>query len=93
VTLLSLSTHFIVSSPFFSILLGFSYHKLQHFTFLLPPSSFCYYFFPQYISMYADMGQKSNTMIFSDRPGDINALFAQAASVLSATQTKKEKVI
>jgi hypothetical protein len=40
--------------------------------------------------MYGDMGQKSNTMIFADRPGDINALFAQAASVLTATQTKKE---
>ena len=40
--------------------------------------------------MYGEMGQKSNTMIFSDKPGDINALFAQAASVLSAAQTKTE---
>ena len=34
--------------------------------------------------MYADIGQKSNTMIFSDKPADINALFAQASSVMKA---------
>ena len=38
--------------------------------------------------MYSDIGQKSNTMVFSERPGDINALFAQAASVLSASGSK-----
>ena len=30
--------------------------------------------------MYGDIGQKSNTMIFSDRPGDVNALLAHAST-------------
>ena len=34
--------------------------------------------------MYGDIGQKSNTMIFNDRPADVNALMAQAGSVLQA---------
>lgn len=32
--------------------------------------------------MYSDIGQKSNTMIFSDRPADVNALLAQASTVV-----------
>ncbi len=36
----------------------------------------------QYIAMYSDIGQKSNTMIFSDRPADVNALLAQATAVV-----------
>jgi hypothetical protein len=32
--------------------------------------------------MYASIGSHSNTMIFSDKPGDINALIAQATSVV-----------
>lgn len=39
--------------------------------------------------MYGDMGQKSNTMIFSDRPGDVNALLAQAAAVMQSVPSKK----
>lgn len=35
-----------------------------------------------YIDMYSDIGQKSNTMIFNDRPADVNALFAQASTVV-----------
>lgn len=38
-----------------------------------------------YIRMYGQMAGKSNTMIFSDRPGNVNALMAQAAAALSAT--------
>jgi len=38
--------------------------------------------------MYGDMGQKSNTMIFSDRPADVNALLAQAQAVLGAASNK-----
>jgi hypothetical protein len=38
----------------------------------------------QYIAMYSDIGQKSNTMIFSDRPADVNALLAQASTVVKA---------
>ena len=33
--------------------------------------------------MYSDIGQKNHTMIFSERPGDINALLAQASAVLT----------
>ncbi|KAG5177012.1 hypothetical protein JKP88DRAFT_130337, partial [Tribonema minus] len=39
----------------------------------------------QYIEMYGDMGQKSNTMLFSERPADVSHLLAQAATVLNAT--------
>lgn len=38
----------------------------------------------EYINMYSDIGQKSNTMFFSDRPADINALMAQAATVVQS---------
>jgi regulator of protease activity HflC (stomatin/prohibitin superfamily) len=38
----------------------------------------------EFITMYSDIGQKSNTMIFSERPGDLNALLAQASSVVRA---------
>jgi hypothetical protein len=40
--------------------------------------------------MYSDIGQKSNTMIFSDRPADVNALMAQASAVLNASKTSPE---
>ena len=39
----------------------------------------------EYINMYADMGQKSNTMIFSEHPADMNALLAQASAVIQAS--------
>jgi hypothetical protein len=38
--------------------------------------------------MYADIGQKSNTMIFSERPADINALMAQASAVLNVNKSE-----
>jgi hypothetical protein len=34
--------------------------------------------------MYSDIGQKSNTMIFSDKPADVNALMAQASAVVKS---------
>lgn len=43
-----------------------------------------------YIDMYSDIGQKSNTMIFNDRPADVNALLAQAATIIKATDAKKD---
>jgi len=43
----------------------------------------------RYIAMYADIGQKSNTMIFNDRPGDVNALLAQAGAVLQTQAGSK----
>lgn len=33
----------------------------------------------QYIEMYGEMGSKSNTIMFNDRPADVNSLLAQAA--------------
>merc|ERR1711933_274115 len=36
-----------------------------------------------YVSMYGEMGKESNTMIFNERPGDVNALLSQAALSLS----------
>jgi regulator of protease activity HflC (stomatin/prohibitin superfamily) len=44
----------------------------------------------KYIDMYSDIGQKSNTMIFNDRPADVNALLAQAGSVLQANNANKK---
>ena len=49
------------------------------------------YLITQYIDMYGEMGQKSNTMIFSDKPADINALFAQASTVFTASQVAKKE--
>lgn len=41
----------------------------------------------EYVSMYADMGSKSNTIMFNERPADVNALLSQAVvAVQSATQ-------
>ena len=44
-----------------------------------------------YIEMYGQMGEKSNTMIFSKEPGDIQALVAQAAAVLSSSTPPQTK--
>jgi hypothetical protein len=41
--------------------------------------------------MYSDIGQKSNTMIFNDRPADVNALLAQAATVMNASPKTNDK--
>lgn len=38
-----------------------------------------------YVNMYGEMGSKSNTMMFNDRPADLNALLAQASLAISAT--------
>ena len=44
-----------------------------------------------YIDMYASIGEKSNTMIFNDKPGDVNALLAQASAVISAAGAAESK--
>ena len=44
-----------------------------------------------YIDMYASIGEKSNTMIFNDRPADANALLAQASAVISAAGAGETK--
>ena len=41
--------------------------------------------------MYGEIGSKSNTMIFSEKPGDINALMAQAALVMNSTLKNDNK--
>ena len=41
--------------------------------------------------MYGDIGQKSNTMFFSDKPADVNALMAQAATIFKATPSPLQK--
>ena len=38
----------------------------------------------EYIEMYGEMGSKSNTIMFNDRPADMNTLFAQAALAVQA---------
>ena len=38
----------------------------------------------EYVDMYGEMGSKSNTMIFNDRPGDVAGLLAQAAAAVGA---------
>jgi regulator of protease activity HflC (stomatin/prohibitin superfamily) len=40
----------------------------------------------EYVSMYGEMGSKSNTIMFNDRPADINALLSQAMVAMRATQ-------
>lgn len=42
----------------------------------------------QYMDMYGEIGSKSNTMIFNDKPGDVNALLAQASMVMNAANPK-----
>lgn len=44
----------------------------------------------QYIDMYGEMGAKSNTMMFSDKPADINALMAQASMVINAAGKSRD---
>lgn len=40
----------------------------------------------EYVSMYGQMGQQSNTMLFQDRPADVTSLLAQSMAALTATQ-------
>mmetsp|Transcript_15318 Transcript_15318/g.42493 ORF Transcript_15318/g.42493 Transcript_15318/m.42493 type:complete len:411 (-) Transcript_15318:1240-2472(-) len=41
----------------------------------------------EYVSMYGEMGSKSNTIMFNERPADVNALLSQAVvAIQSATQ-------
>jgi regulator of protease activity HflC (stomatin/prohibitin superfamily) len=37
-----------------------------------------------YVAMYGEMGQKSNTIMFNDRPADVNALLSQAMISMQA---------
>ena len=42
--------------------------------------------------MYGEMGQKSNTMIFSSNPADVNALIAQASTVFQAVAARNTTI-
>lgn len=37
-----------------------------------------------YVAMYGEMGKQSNTILFNDRPADMNSLLAQAATAMKA---------
>jgi hypothetical protein len=38
----------------------------------------------EYVAMYGEMGSKSNTIMFNDRPADVNALLSQAVVAMKA---------
>lgn len=44
-----------------------------------------------YLEMYGEMGSKSNTMVFSKEPGDVHAMLAQAAAVLTTASDSVKK--
>jgi len=46
-----------------------------------------------YVSMYGEMGKESNTMIFSERPGDVGALLAQAVTAMNAANAAAPKTL
>jgi hypothetical protein len=52
---------------YFDIIILLYFHIFDNFNFFA--------IFLQYISMYSEMGSKSNTMIFSDRPADVNGKY------------------
>jgi len=43
-----------------------------------------------YVRMYGEMGSKSNTMLFNDRPADMTNLIAQAAAAFNAVPQRDE---
>lgn len=44
-----------------------------------------------YVSMYGEMGSQSNTIMFNDRPADVNALLSQAVMSMQAATTGASK--
>ena len=44
-----------------------------------------------YVDMYGDMGQKSNTIMFQKDAGDVNSLLAQAATVFNTASLQTSK--
>ena len=43
----------------------------------------------EYVNMYGEMGSKSNTMFFQDRPGDAQSLLVQAMAAMKAMNEVK----
>ena len=47
-----------------------------------------------YVAMYGEMGKESNTILFNDRPADVNALLSQAVVTMNAaTNATKTPVL
>jgi regulator of protease activity HflC (stomatin/prohibitin superfamily) len=44
----------------------------------------------EYVAMYGEMGSKSNTIMFNDRPADVNALLSQAVVAMQAVQGSED---
>ena len=44
-----------------------------------------------YAEIYGEMGKSSNTMLFQQNPGDVNALLAQAAAAMKIAGGSAEK--
>lgn len=44
----------------------------------------------EYVNMYGEMGKSSNTMIFSERPADLNTLLAQASQIFSGGKASRQ---
>lgn len=42
----------------------------------------------EYVSMYGEMGAKSNTIMFNDKPADVNALLSQAVVAMQSASTQ-----
>ena len=49
----------------------------------------------EYVSMYGEMGSKSNTIMFNDKPADVNALLSQAVVAMqsAATQSASPEIV
>lgn len=43
----------------------------------------------EYVSMYGEMGKESNTILFNERPADVNALLAQAVTAMRVVDSGK----
>merc|ERR1712028_259216 len=42
----------------------------------------------EYVSMYGEMGSQSNTIMFNDKPADVNALLSQAVVAMQSAATQ-----
>ena len=41
----------------------------------------------EYVTMYGEMGKQSNTILFNERPADVNALLTQAVTAMQAASS------
>ena len=45
----------------------------------------------EYVTMYGEMGKQSNTILFNERPADVNALLTQAVTAMQAATNSQAK--